>query len=272
MGCWHETCFVSHLPIFIGDECYAVLMAENSLHRSQCYPYVKYVPLALAKGIYNDYGSLKKVYRFDEFKDVLKLLPDVMVQTDNNKYISYDLGSIQSFTDLINLCNDGKLYIKVNRFAERFTSKRYLQLNIVFVKPECVDLPVFISWGEDIDERISGIIANVKTAMGQPYDKNDEFSKILHESGVSEATQEISEWVNCQTPDFITRKLTADVWMQNPVLAEFIYGRLMRLTSVLASLRMSYHIPSGKGSLEAVTPTHLALAELYIQESERDCD
>ena len=61
MGCWNETCFVSHLPIVSGEDCYAVLMAENYYEVSRCYPSSKYNPIALAKGQYNDYKNLESL-------------------------------------------------------------------------------------------------------------------------------------------------------------------------------------------------------------------
>jgi len=268
MGSWNETCFVSHLPIFSGEECYAVLMVENSLRQSPCYPCAKCVPFALVKGEYNDYGSLENICRFDEFRQILALLTNVVERTDDGNYIPYDLGKIRNFSDLMELVRHKGLYLEVKKAIQIYTHKMYVELNIVFVKTGCLDLPVSC-WNGGIDERISGLLADVKAAIEQPFNKGDAISEVGYEMNISEAVREVCDWISCQTPNAANWSFMTAAWIQHPDLAEFMYQRLMRLTSVLSALRMSYHIPSGSGSQEEVTETHLALADFCKQEYQR---
>jgi hypothetical protein len=65
MGCWHETCAISHLPIIVGEGVYWLLLTKNPYkdHEGQngCYVadhwYVRNVPML---GKYDDYGQIEK--------------------------------------------------------------------------------------------------------------------------------------------------------------------------------------------------------------------
>lgn len=268
MGCWNETCFVSHLPIVSGEDCYAVLMAENYYEVSRCYPSSKYNPITLAKGRYDDYGSLKNVYKFDEFITALKLLPDVMVLEDGGVFCPCDWNQVKSFSDITSLMSDYGLYMKVPNHARQYTNKKYIKLEMVLVKPACVELPLE-SWMGCVDRLITDRIDSVKEVMAETPDKNDIMLVIKHEQSVSDAVREIRDWISSQTPNAVSQVFIKQTWEQSPEMAEFIYRNLMRLTSVLSALRMSYHVPSGSGSQEGITKTHMVLAKLYEQEYEK---
>lgn len=64
MGCWNETCGLSHLPITGGDDVLVFILAEN-VHRDRrssggfCYPIDLWQPICLPfQGKYNDYGTI----------------------------------------------------------------------------------------------------------------------------------------------------------------------------------------------------------------------
>jgi len=65
MGCWNETCMLTHLPILVGERTVAVLIAQqHATHNSNCYPDGVFQPISLPiTGDYDDYGGLENIER-----------------------------------------------------------------------------------------------------------------------------------------------------------------------------------------------------------------
>lgn len=273
MGCWNETCLVSHFPICSGEECYAVLMVENAYCTSSCYPCVKYIPLALAKGVYDDYGSLEDVYKHNEFMEALVLLSDVYKLTEDKEFIPFRIKEVETFSALAELVSNGNLHLKVHGSMRRFTPKTYLELRIVFVKSGCIELP--LSRWFDYDREISMRISKAGDASRQLRAKGDEFALM---DNLYAASREIYDWISCQTPNAGNSGFVRDVWNHYPEMADFMYRRLMRLTSVLTQLRMAYHVPSGSGSQSEMNETYEGLLAFckteyeQIQNRDNECE
>jgi hypothetical protein len=69
MGCWQETCAMTHLPIYEGDRCVVVVLSElfNEVRevnpevvRFKSYEDFKYVE-QVHRGTYDDYGWIKEM-------------------------------------------------------------------------------------------------------------------------------------------------------------------------------------------------------------------
>lgn len=64
MGCWNETCMLTHLPILAGERTVAVLIAQHEIHNSNCHPDGVFQPISLPiAGDYDDYGGLENIER-----------------------------------------------------------------------------------------------------------------------------------------------------------------------------------------------------------------
>lgn len=62
MGCWNETCMVSHLPIYEGDPIDFVLLACRNPRLDCCHPDGVFVPVCPpVRGRYDDYGNMENV-------------------------------------------------------------------------------------------------------------------------------------------------------------------------------------------------------------------
>ena len=64
MGCWNATCAISNLPIFSGEEVYALLLCESPFEPNNfCYATALWQPVGFYfHGSYNDYGALEKCH------------------------------------------------------------------------------------------------------------------------------------------------------------------------------------------------------------------
>ena len=79
MGYWNETCNISKLPIFEGEEIVVILLREfNKAKESSprtAYPTDKYTPLGFPSyGAYNDYGSIKNISNYEKVLEYLNTL------------------------------------------------------------------------------------------------------------------------------------------------------------------------------------------------------
>ncbi len=62
MGCWNQTCAITNLPIYAGEEVEVIMLQFSNMiaGSSLCYPYFYHVPIPLTfQGIYNDYGAVE---------------------------------------------------------------------------------------------------------------------------------------------------------------------------------------------------------------------
>lgn len=96
MGCWNETCYVSKLPIYSGEEVVLILLRKNDVSHEELphtsYVYEKYVPFGLPiYGKYDDYGNIEEITNAD---DVIEYLKDMEI-TDN-KGDDVDMESLTS--------------------------------------------------------------------------------------------------------------------------------------------------------------------------------
>lgn len=75
MGCWEETCAISHLPILENEECYMVLFRPDVLNIG-CFMSLSFADRYVKKiyfGKYDDYGWLQEIEKpYDEvYKHVI---------------------------------------------------------------------------------------------------------------------------------------------------------------------------------------------------------
>lgn len=74
MGCWNETCAISGLPIYGGDECYRIVFNADKIKRlafcaidnpTDCANWVEHIEL----GKYDEYGRLKGSNELSDISD-----------------------------------------------------------------------------------------------------------------------------------------------------------------------------------------------------------
>lgn len=102
MGCWNETCNLSHLQICYGDKVKLLLLYEIKTNTHTCYYNDNYASLCLPmEGEYDDYGGVENVKVTDytlKFLSNLKLLSKI----DDNKFESYEFKDVETLISHIN--------------------------------------------------------------------------------------------------------------------------------------------------------------------------
>lgn len=100
MGSWHETCFVSHLPIFYRDEAVAFILTptiEADHEGTSCYHDTKYAPLSFPlRGTYDDYGKLTDIADIDFHETFLSKMKPYFIEK-GREYIPYEWTSVSNF-------------------------------------------------------------------------------------------------------------------------------------------------------------------------------
>lgn len=100
MGCWNETCGLSHLPIKYKEDVRFVILFEVNGHKRKegIYYNDEYAPLCLPmSGKYNDYGSIENVDI--ELSITLELLKNLKLFIKNDGYVPYEFEDIEKFLD-----------------------------------------------------------------------------------------------------------------------------------------------------------------------------
>ena len=88
MGCWNETCYVSKLPIYSGEEVVLILLRKNDVNHEELphtsYVYEKYVPFGLPiYGKYDDYGNIEEITNAGDVIEYLKDMEIIDNEGDN---------------------------------------------------------------------------------------------------------------------------------------------------------------------------------------------
>ena len=119
MGYWNETCNISKLPIFEGEEIVVILLREfNKAKESSprtAYPTDKYTPLGFPiYGEYNDYGSIKNISNYEKVLEYLNTLK--ITHKDEREEIEEEFSlenseeKLEEFMDIV--LNGNNYYLK----------------------------------------------------------------------------------------------------------------------------------------------------------------
>lgn len=101
MGCWNETCMMTHLPIFYGEPAAVVLIAERPAPGSMVYADGTFAPVSLPiLGNYDDYGRLEDIEYDDKALMLLAETPFISMEEHGNKPGKpIDLSGLQTESD-----------------------------------------------------------------------------------------------------------------------------------------------------------------------------
>lgn len=132
MGSWHETCYMSHLPIHCKDNAVVVILTPTMYideNRNFCYHDDKYAPLYFPlRGQYNDYGSLTNIQNAHLHESLLSHMKQYFTIEDG-EYALYNWKGIEQFLSDI---ASRKVFVSV-------LTKGYRRLILAFVHAELYD-------------------------------------------------------------------------------------------------------------------------------------
>lgn len=109
MGCWNQTCGISHLPILSDDEVIVIPLVETNELRSivACSYDDNYAPLCFPiVGKYDEYGCIEDV---KVSKNTMELLKSLIIVWEDDE--PYEMKTIEEFIEDIEHCN---IYLKTN--------------------------------------------------------------------------------------------------------------------------------------------------------------
>ena len=102
MGCWNETCFMSHLTIHINDETVVFILAPSldvDKEGVTCYHDDKYVPLSFPiAGKYDDYGGLEAIQNKERHERILNKVNKYFTENDEGDgFVPYEFTTLETF-------------------------------------------------------------------------------------------------------------------------------------------------------------------------------
>ena len=136
MGCWNETCMLTHLPILGGEDTVCVLIAQQPGSRDTIHSDAIYAPISLPLfGKYDGYGCLENFTDFHEF--LSSLWYTELVKADEGSGADSAFTPMKplkdcrdnELTDFLDLVRQGSVYIR-----DEEATNGYSRVYLAFVK------------------------------------------------------------------------------------------------------------------------------------------
>lgn len=232
MGCWNDTCMISHLPILSGEKCTAVLLLEQQHPYAGTSPTGEYMAIAAIHGEYDEYGQLENMDPTEESTLLSALSKLTLLIQSGGEMIDYKPNTLRGF---IGTAINDELFISGKNGLR-------LSIQVVFLKDRMAALA---RPGDD-----SGLL-NAAFADGA---KLPLYTLMNTLAG--------GRWHPAMSP-FLTAYAVA-----NREVAYRSTEQILALTRLLLHLRMGWHVPCGRGSLEDVSEDMRRLADAYAEELE----
>lgn len=146
MGCWNETCMLTHLPITVGDPACAFFILQRHGSENATDPDGRFVPVTLPfKGEYDDYGRLERI---DYDRAALATLAELQLFSPDHKDVirpavhtvpGWEQGDDWEgiLIGLMDLAGQGDLYVRSAQSPDG-----YEKLRLVLVRTEFLDFAV----------------------------------------------------------------------------------------------------------------------------------
>lgn len=259
MGCWNESCMLTHLPIFSGEDVYAFLLLEHPFETNYCYASGAYVPIAVVRGKYNDYGGLETIEQKDRIQPIIQFF------LRNNGFLGMDNMDECDFLNLFSLnCSLEKTKWHA---SQRFAAKTAR----VLIKAKALDqmLDIYRSdlvrhtYIQDELEKAQNLMQVIFSTTAVRDDITT-LQKALDRSQLRLTLHNLMNYQNGVVAgcDWI---VYAEAFMQYKTEDLFIPYLLLLLetTSMLHYLRMAWHIPSGSGSQDGYDPLFDHFLDVY---------
>lgn len=155
MGCWNETCMLTHLPIFEDEPTVCFLIARRPGDKDTCFCDDVFTPISLpVSGKYDDYGRLYDTTPTPTFFAVLTKA-DLAIRKNEDDIITFTpIKSVENYegdglTDLLDIARQGSLYL---RDTEAVSG--YSRVYLAFIKKPFFDDAVKVIKGELPDDFI----------------------------------------------------------------------------------------------------------------------
>lgn len=272
MGCWNQTCAVTNLPIYRGEEVVVMLLQEASRRYSPnyCYTTGLFVPYPFTfRGKYNDYGSVE-----DWEGEAI----DVLLSHIRQNLVELELGSneyhdIEVKADKLDMAllfeadHESRLYVKDNY-------NEHSRVKSVMIRKSTWDgvvkqTPFVSQYGakemfyNDLLLQVDDFMATIQQpnlfAIGDVF-SNTELAKLLSDPSYTFGFSVTAQLIDEIKVGISKERLTALI--ENAIQSRLIHR-------FMDNGRISYSIPAGEGSQDDSTQAQLLRAQLTIDEAKK---
>ena len=164
MGCWNETCMLTHLPILEGEDTICVLIAQQPGDKDTIHSDAIYAPISLPLfGKYDDYGRLENFTDFHEFLSSLWYTELVKVDEGSGADSAFTpmkpLNDCRDneLTDFLDLVRQGSVYIRDEEAASG-----YSRVYLAFIKKPFFENAVKVRKRYFMDDFVNNISFRIR--------------------------------------------------------------------------------------------------------------
>ena len=164
MGCWNETCMLTHLPILEGEDTICVLIAQQPGDKDTIHSDAIYAPISLPLfGKYDDYGRLENFTDFHEFLSSLWYTELVKVDEGSGADSAFTpmkpLNDCRDneLTDFLDLVRQGRVYIRDEEAASG-----YSRVYLAFIKKPFFENAVKVRKRYFMDDFVNNISFRIR--------------------------------------------------------------------------------------------------------------
>lgn len=168
MGCWNETCMLTHLPIEEGEDTVCVFIAQQSGDKDTVHSDAIYAPISLPLfGEYDDYGRLENFA--DDYGTFLMALGQaelaLLDENSGNGKIFNPMEPIKGcsnceLTDFLDLVGHGSVYIRDEEAA-----CGYSRVYLAFIKKRFFENAVKAREKYFIDDFVKDISFRIRLSL-----------------------------------------------------------------------------------------------------------
>lgn len=260
MGCWNESCALSHLPIMAGEEIYAFLLLECPFEKQYSYSTGTYSPIAVVHGEYDDYGGIENIRDENILKPVIqRFLSESGFSCQGNSIDVIDFPGMFSLEESMEQSpwsrsqkfnsKTTRVFMKVsvlNDLIERFRAEYASQHNEIKHRVEEAldlffrsDLPAICPAPENTEAYVDYMRRF----------SNQEKARSLFREAVRMGT---SATTGCRWDVYLKEMCKPD---SREILSSY-FLLMLDSCAVLNHLRMAWHMPSGSGSQNGIEPLY----------------
>ena len=266
MGCWNETCYISKLPIYSGEEIVLILLrkykyADKTPHT--CYVCDSYVPFGLPIfGKYDDYGNIEDITNAEDVIEYLKNMEIVDKDGIKVNTARLDKETLSEFTSDV-LC--GHYFLKDDGMN--------IPLFGMMVKKELYDIllsnyKLRKCYGEEITYE-----EHITSEIKKEIEKIEDLVKDIERKDIRE------KWIekDLERISFIRISMLDESYDISPYLIKKYYKEsskkafdylidIIFFKLCLQALRMGYYCVSGLGSQSDEMQIHKEVANFILKQ------
>jgi len=271
MGCWNETCYISKLPILLGEEVVLILLREREYIYDKrpytSYAYEKYVPFGLPIfGKYNEYGNIEDVTNASDVLEYLRCIDVVNYEGNTLDTKSLTKETLTEFTEKI--YTEGEYFLKnelgknIPLYGMMIKKELYNRILNHFKNRKC------LSKNETYEEHIREKIKEFDEIPKKYAHITDEITRENLQNFAINSIEATSILIP-DKPFDITSFLKNKIFKDKDEKAIDYLIDIVVFSYCLKALRMGYYCISGAGSQSEEMLIHKEVAKFVLEQCDK---